>query len=71
MDSAVQSTVFLAQQTPLAAKPQQSANAAKAEAADPLTGQRLPREYRDHARKYFDAIREGKIEAPKAGAEKQ
>ena len=33
MDSAVQSTALLAQQTPLAAKPQQSANAARAEAA--------------------------------------
>ena len=29
------------------------------EAADPLTGQRLPREYREHAKTYFDAIREG------------
>jgi hypothetical protein len=33
--------------------------AAKTEAADPLTGQRLPRDYRDHAKKYFDALREG------------
>jgi tetratricopeptide (TPR) repeat protein len=32
---------------------------AKTESADPLTGQRLPREYRDHARKYFDLLREG------------
>jgi hypothetical protein len=31
----------------------------KHEAADPLTGQRLPREYREHAKTYFDAIREG------------
>lgn len=28
--------------------------------ADPLTGQRLPRELRDHSRSYFDALREGK-----------
>jgi hypothetical protein len=27
--------------------------------ADPLTGQKLPREYRDHARTYFDTLREG------------
>jgi hypothetical protein len=27
--------------------------------ADPLIGQKLPREYRDHARKYFDTLREG------------
>jgi Rod binding domain-containing protein len=33
MDSAVQSTVLLAQQAPLAAKPQLTANAAKADAA--------------------------------------
>lgn len=32
---------------------------AKSESADPLTGQRLPREYREHARKYFDSLREG------------
>jgi len=28
-------------------------------AEDPLTGQRLPRGYREHAQKYFDALREG------------
>jgi hypothetical protein len=33
---------------------------ARKEAADPLTGQRLPRDYREHAKKYFDALREGK-----------
>ncbi len=27
---------------------------------DPLAGQRLPRGYRDHAKEYFDAFREGK-----------
>jgi hypothetical protein len=36
-----------------------SFEASKHEAADPLTGQRLPREYREHAKTYFDAIREG------------
>jgi hypothetical protein len=34
--------------------------AARSESADPLTDQRLPRDYRDHARGYFDAFREGK-----------
>ncbi len=34
--------------------------AAKSESADPLTDQRLPRDYRDHAKGYFDAFREGK-----------
>ena len=38
---------------------QQQFETAKTEAADPLTGQRLPRDYRDHAKKYFDAFREG------------
>jgi hypothetical protein len=28
-------------------------------AADALSEQRLPRDYRDHAQKYFDALREG------------
>lgn len=28
-------------------------------AEDPLTGQRLPRGYREHAQKYFDSLREG------------
>ena len=32
------------------------------EAADPLTDQQLPRGYRDHAKKYFDTLREGKAE---------
>jgi hypothetical protein len=36
-----------------------SLESSKHEAADPLTGQRLPREYRDHAKTYFDALREG------------
>ncbi|MGE0608045.1 MAG: hypothetical protein AB7O62_13205 [Pirellulales bacterium] len=31
----------------------------KSESSDPLTNQRLPREYRDHAKKYFDMLREG------------
>ncbi len=30
------------------------------DAADPLTGQRLPRSQREHAKEYFDALREGK-----------
>jgi hypothetical protein len=30
--------------------------------SDPLTGQRLPREYREHARGYFDMLREGEPE---------
>ncbi len=34
--------------------------AAKSDSADPLTNQRLPRDYRDHAKGYFDAFREGK-----------
>jgi len=29
------------------------------EEEDPLTGQRLPRGYREHAQKYFDSLREG------------
>jgi chemotaxis protein histidine kinase CheA len=29
---------------------------------DPLTGQRLPRDYRDHAKEYFDAFRKGQAE---------
>jgi hypothetical protein len=33
--------------------------AAKRESADPLTGQRLPRKVRDHAKEYFDRLREG------------
>jgi hypothetical protein len=34
--------------------------AARNDSSDPLTDQRLPRDYRDHARGYFDAFREGK-----------
>jgi hypothetical protein len=34
--------------------------AAKAAAEDPLTDQQLPRSYREHAKKYFDGLREGK-----------
>jgi hypothetical protein len=33
--------------------------AAKQESADPLSGHRLPREYRDHSQEYFDSLREG------------
>ncbi|HEV3417642.1 MAG TPA: hypothetical protein VG056_12535 [Pirellulales bacterium] len=33
---------------------------AKHDSADPLTGQRLPRSQREHAKEYFDALREGK-----------
>ena len=33
---------------------------ADGEAADPLTDQNLPRTYREHAKKYFDSLREGK-----------
>lgn len=33
--------------------------AARHEEADPLTGQRLPRARREHAKEYFDAFREG------------
>ena len=33
---------------------------ARLEAADPLTGQRLPRKHREHAKEYFDRFREGK-----------
>jgi hypothetical protein len=32
---------------------------AKHDAADPLTGQRLPRSQREHAKEYFDSLREG------------
>lgn len=38
---------------------QQEFSAAEQQSADPLGEQRLPHEYRDHARKYFDALREG------------
>jgi hypothetical protein len=33
--------------------------AAKRESEDPLTGQRLPRQQRDHVQQYFDAFRNG------------
>ncbi len=33
--------------------------AAKRESEDPLTGQRLPRQQRDHVQQYFDAFRKG------------
>lgn len=33
--------------------------AARREKADPLTGERLPRTHREHAREYFDAFRKG------------
>ena len=33
--------------------------AAKADQADPLTGQQMPRAYREHTKKYFDALRDG------------
>jgi hypothetical protein len=33
---------------------------ARHEAADPLTGQRIPRDYRDHAKTYFDSFLERK-----------
>jgi hypothetical protein len=33
--------------------------AARHDAADPLTGQRLPRQQRDHVQQYFDAFRKG------------
>jgi hypothetical protein len=33
--------------------------AAKHESEDPLTGQRLPRQQRDHVQQYFDAFRKG------------
>ena len=35
-------------------------NSSKKEASDPLTGQRLDRQHREHAQQYFDALREGK-----------
>jgi hypothetical protein len=34
--------------------------AAQAADEDPLTDQQLPRAYREHAKKYFDGLREGK-----------
>ena len=34
--------------------------AARHDSADPLTGQRLPRSQREHAKEYFDSLREGK-----------
>jgi hypothetical protein len=41
---------------------QEQLETAKSDSADPLTGHRLPRDYRDHTRKYFDAFREGQKE---------
>ena len=35
-------------------------DSSKKEASDPLTGQRLDRQHREHAQQYFDALREGK-----------
>lgn len=43
--------------------------AVKGRAADPLADTKLPRGYREHARKYFDTLREGEQPAT-AGAEK-
>jgi len=37
----------------------QSFEDAKQSGDDPLTGERLPRDYRDHAKEYFDAFRKG------------
>ena len=31
----------------------------KSKSADPLTGQRIPRKHRQHAKEYFDRFREG------------
>jgi hypothetical protein len=39
---------------------QAQVDSARADAADPLTGQRLPRAYEEHAREYFNGLREGK-----------
>jgi hypothetical protein len=33
--------------------------AAKADQEDPLTGQQMPRSYREHTKKYFDSLRDG------------
>jgi hypothetical protein len=33
--------------------------AAKADQSDPLTGQQMPRSYREHTKKYFDSLRDG------------
>ena len=38
---------------------QAQVDAARAEAADPLTGQRLPKSSEQHAREYFNGLREG------------
>jgi len=35
-------------------------DSSRAEAADPLSGKRLPRTHRDHAKEYFEAFRQGK-----------
>lgn len=42
--------------------------AVRGRASDPLADTKLPRGYREHARKYFDTLREG--EQPAAGGEK-
>ena len=36
--------------------------AAKHEAADPLTSQQLPREHREHAKQYFESLRQGRAQ---------
>jgi hypothetical protein len=43
---------------------------ARAEATDPLTDQKLPRDYREHAQRYFELFREGGA-APATAAEPQ
>jgi hypothetical protein len=43
----------------VAAEIQAQFEAAAAAPSDPLSGQQLPRSYRDHARGYFDALRDG------------
>jgi len=39
---------------------QEQFDSARREAADPLTDQHMPRKHRQHAREYFDQLREGK-----------
>ncbi len=39
----------------------------RGDAADPLADQQLPRGYRDHAKTYFDALREGQKHSQTAG----
>jgi hypothetical protein len=38
---------------------QEQIQASRREQSDPITRQRLPRSQRDHAKEYFDALREG------------